>query len=75
MPYLIYIYMSSNKLRPQRLAGNELHAKTISNFKEASQQQKDIERRLELLKSTLEHDYLLCKEMADKMDLIHSSHE
>jgi hypothetical protein len=67
--------MSSNKLRPQRLAGNELRAKMIRNFKEASRQQKDIERRLELLKSMLEHEYLLCEEMADKMEHLQSSHE
>jgi hypothetical protein len=71
---LFYIHMPSNKPQLQRLAGNELRAKTIKNFKEASRQQKDIENRLEFLKSVLEHGYLQCEDMANKLDNPDSSH-
>jgi hypothetical protein len=63
-----FIYMSSNKLWPQRLASAELCAKMIKNFKEALQQQKDIESCLELLKLILQHDYLWCKRIANQLD-------
>lgn len=67
--------MSSNKLRLQRLAGTELRAKTIKNFKEALRQQKNIERELALLKSMLQDQYIWCEGRADELENQNSSHE
>jgi len=64
----------SNQPGIQRLAGAELRARTIKNFKEASQQHRNIEDRIELLKSILEEEYHSNMNV-DILDNVDSSHE
>ena len=52
MPY--FVYTPSNQLALQRLAGAELRAMIIKNFKDASRQRKEIEIKIEQLKLFLE---------------------
>ena len=56
---------SSNRPGLQRLAGAELHARTINNLKEASRQRQQIENRIEVLKVFLENESQHCNEKAD----------
>lgn len=53
---LFYIY-SPSEPGTQRLSSAELRARTVKNFKEASQQRKEIETRIDSLKSFLEDVY------------------
>jgi hypothetical protein len=59
------MHRSSNRPGLQRLAGAELHARTINNLKEASRQRQEIENRIEVLKVFLEDESQRCDEKAD----------
>jgi hypothetical protein len=64
-----FLYRPSNQPEPQRLAGAELRASTIKNFKEASRQHQEIESRAQLLQSFLEDEsQRLNKKKADGLD-------
>jgi len=63
------------KLRLQRLAGAELRARTIKNFREMLQQVQEIQRRTNMLKLFLEDEIRRCDEKAGSLDDIDSSYE
>ena len=65
----------SNKLWLQRLVNAELCTKTIGNFKELLRQHQEIESRIDILKSSLEKEFTLCDETADRLDDVNKSHE
>jgi hypothetical protein len=63
------------KLGLQRLAGADLRARTIRNFREMLQQVQEIQRRTTMLKLFLEDEIQLCDEKAGSLDNIDSSYE
>jgi hypothetical protein len=65
----------SNKLWLQRLVNAELRTKTIGNFKELLRQRQEIESRIDILKSSLEKEFTLCDETADRLDDVNKLHE
>jgi hypothetical protein len=64
-------YGPSNRPGPQRLAGAELHAKTLNNFKEAMRQQQEIEMHMDKIALFLEEESQRCNEEADRLDSSH----
>lgn len=65
-----FAYEPSNQLALQRLAGADIRARTINNFKEVLQQRQAIESRVEAVKLFMEVEI---ERMAEDDDC--SSHE
>ena len=70
-----FIRRPPSKLGIQRLAGAELRARTIKNFREMLPQVQESQRRTKMLKSFLEDEIQLCDEKAGSLNNIESSDE
>ena len=65
---LYFICRFSYRLELQRLAGAELHDRTIKNLKEVSRQCREIDSHVEQLKSFLKDESQRCDGIVDCMD-------
>jgi len=69
------IYKPFNQPGLQRLAGADLHTRTLNNFKEVLQQHQEIKSHIESLKLFLEHESQHYDEIADRGANLDSSNE
>ena len=66
------MHRPSNQPGLQRLAGAELRARIVNNFKEASRQHAEIESRIDSLKSFLEEESRRSNGIVDCIDNLFS---
>jgi len=66
------VYRPFNEPGLQRQTSAELRARTIHNFKEASEKQQDIETTIEYIKWILESRCQSLNEKADRLDNLHT---